>query len=75
MTNSRRLGDPVKGEWECDECGHIIMGRSDSPPQGACPNCGESAEESFTFYGYGEDDDYDDDDGSDDYRDDYRDDF
>ena len=59
---------PERGEWECDECGYVISSSSDKPPQGRCPDCGESAEESFTFFSSDDDfDDYDDDDESDDF--------
>jgi len=50
-----RLSSAAEGEWECDECGHIIPGRGNKPPTGKCPDCGEPAEDSFTFYPYDED--------------------
>lgn len=49
----------VDGEWECDECGHVIPGRADQAPKGVCPGCGEPADDTFTFYSY--DDDWDED--------------
>jgi hypothetical protein len=54
-----RSTSAAEGEWECDECGHIIPGRGNKPPTGKCPDCGEPAEDSFTFYPY-DDDDWDD---------------
>jgi rubrerythrin len=53
----------VDGEWECDECGHIIPGRASKPPKGPCPECGEPADNSFTFFAYDDnwDADWDDD--------------
>jgi rubrerythrin len=55
------------GEWECDECGHVIVGSADKPPKGRCPDCGESAADCYTFFAYDDDgyDDWDEDDGDD----------
>ena len=56
----------VEGEWECGECEHVILGSANKVPTGSCPECGEAAENSFSFYAY--DDDWDsgwDDDGDD----------
>lgn len=49
-----RATSALEGEWECDACGYIIPGRANKPPEGPCRGCGESADNSFTFYSYDE---------------------
>lgn len=69
-----RLASAAEGEWECDECGHIIPGRRSKPPKGKCPDCGEPAEDSFTFYPF--DDEWgDDEEGEDEWEEEFDDDF
>jgi rubrerythrin len=56
----------VKGEWECDGCGYVLAGQENMPPRKPCPECGEPADNSFTFFPYedGWDDGWDDDEDS-----------
>ena len=71
MLDDELMAPAGDGEWECDECGHIVVGRADMPPGGSCSGCGEPAADGFTFFSYDEDEDEDgaDDDWDDDGED------
>ena len=66
MRDEPQVKPTVMGEWECDKCDHVIPGQADKAPTGPCPECGESAENSLSFYAYDDDGDSSWDDDSDD---------